>query len=387
MSRRITLVTPTTHVDGGVARHVCDSADALTQAGHEVSVVTGRAPAGPIDWRAIVVPGMEAGSEGAAGMAAEVAHAVATTRPEVVHVHHYDLPELVRLLRGQATVVVSAHGWSGCGPNTAFFGRGTVCHKPHGPACLAAIAVLGCAHRKNVLPALGSVAEAGRRLEALGTADVAVAYSGAVADHLARNDVRARVVRMPVRAPAATSWPASSAGEVALFVGRLSAVKGADRLIRAAARARVPVEVVGDGHDAGALRRLAGTLSADVRFSGWLGGAELEAAFARARLVVMPHRWPEPFGLVGVEALMRERGVIASSSGGVAEWLEDGVSGRLVRPGSVPELAGALRALWDDPARADAMGRAGRARVLERFSYAAHAASLDAAYAGTAPCA
>jgi glycosyltransferase involved in cell wall biosynthesis len=75
----------------------------------------------------------------------------------------------------------------------------------------------------------------------------------------------------------------------------------------------------------------------------------------------------DSFGLMVVEAMLRGVPVIASSAGGPAEIVRDGVDGLLVEPTDVPALAGAVRRLARDPVRRAEMGAAGRARVLERF--------------------
>ena len=97
-------------------------------------------------------------------------------------------------------------------------------------------------------------------------------------------------------------------------------------------------------------------------------------------MVAIPSLWPEPFGLVGIETLAQGRPVIASATGGIGDWLEDGVGGLLVTPGDARALAAALDELLADPERQRAMGAAGRARVASRFTAAHHVAALLAAF-------
>jgi glycosyltransferase involved in cell wall biosynthesis len=94
----------------------------------------------------------------------------------------------------------------------------------------------------------------------------------------------------------------------------------------------------------------------------------------------MPSLWPEPFGLVGIEAHAAGRPVVASATGGVADWLEDGISGLCVKPGDKGALAAALNELLADPQRQQTMGAAGRRTVAARFSRQQHVAALLDAY-------
>ena len=167
-----------------------------------------------------------------------------------------------------------------------------------------------------------------------------------------------------------------------VFAGRVVTPKGVEVLIRAAATVNAEFVICGDGWRLDAMRRLARRLGVQERiaFAGWLGADELAHALAEASVVAMPSVWPEPFGLVGIEALAAGRPVIASATGGVGDWLEDGVNGLCVRPGDAPALAHALEELLADPARQQRMGAAGREMVAARFSPERHVAALSDAY-------
>ena len=78
--------------------------------------------------------------------------------------------------------------------------------------------------------------------------------------------------------------------------------------------------------------------------------------------MAVPSLWPEPFGLIGIEAFGCGRPVVASDTGGVREWLEPGVNGLAVAPGRPRALAAALSELLADPVRQARMGAAGAPR-------------------------
>ena len=167
-------------------------------------------------------------------------------------------------------------------------------------------------------------------------------------------------------------------------VGRLVPIKGHAILLEAlaAARARVPaltLEVAGDGPLDGELRGLAerhGVADA-VTFLGRV--APVAPVLERAEIVVVPSLG-EGFGMVALEAMERGRPVVASAVGGLPEIVEDGRTGLLVPTGDAASLAAALVDLASDPARAAAMGAAGRERAVTAFTQARCTDRTDALY-------
>jgi len=97
-------------------------------------------------------------------------------------------------------------------------------------------------------------------------------------------------------------------------------------------------------------------------------------------VVAVPSHF-EGFGLVAAEAMAAGRPVVASAVDGLAEVVEDGVTGLLVPPGDSAALAAALIDLLQHPAKAVEMGRRGKARVRELFSVERYRESILAAYA------
>ncbi|MBK8181019.1 MAG: glycosyltransferase [Planctomycetes bacterium] len=113
---------------------------------------------------------------------------------------------------------------------------------------------------------------------------------------------------------------------------------------------------------AGAGRLAEGLLGAERL--GWLDREALRGELRRARALLFPARWQEPFGLVGLEALAQGTPVIAMETGGVSDWAGEGA--RLVGPGDVGAMVAEMRALEADPALALALGERGR-QAAARF--------------------
>lgn len=227
-------------------------------------------------------------------------------------------------------------------------------------------------------------------------ADAVAAVSGALAA-----DVRSLGVPVVHVIPMPLDWvvhggPAGEAGTRdaghMLFVGRLSAQKGATYLVEALARLRasrpeVRLTIVGDGPERPALQAQAAALAVagSVDFVGTRSPTEVAALYRRATVLAIPATTGrggerEGFGLVAVEAMLASLPVVATASGGLVDIVEDGKTGLLVADADAAALATALARVLDDRALAEAMGTRGRASALERFAPAALARAYVALY-------
>lgn len=155
-----------------------------------------------------------------------------------------------------------------------------------------------------------------------------------------------------------------------IHASNMRPVKNIPRVIEVFARVRAKMPcrlaMVGDGPECIPARRLAEELgvAADVLF---LGNQEsTEELFAMSEVLLLPSE-TESFGLVALEAMSCAVPVVASRRGGLPEVVEDGRTGLLFEPDDVEGMATAVLGLLTDPARARAMGDAGRALAREKF--------------------
>ncbi|MBJ7595200.1 MAG: glycosyltransferase family 4 protein [Candidatus Dormibacteraeota bacterium] len=163
---------------------------------------------------------------------------------------------------------------------------------------------------------------------------------------------------------------------------RLETHKGIDVLLDACARlnGRTPLvhlDIYGDGSLRAELERRAAGSALDVTFHGNV--SDVRERLLDADIFVLPSRG-ENLPITILEAMAVALPVVASRVGGVAELVDDGVSGRLVEPDDVAALAQALTPLIADSHQRAAMGRAGVARVAEHFDAAQAGAEMVALY-------
>ena len=170
---------------------------------------------------------------------------------------------------------------------------------------------------------------------------------------------------------------------VLVAVARLVPQKGVDTALEALALVRehhsAHLVVLGEGPLRAELAELAASLDIEeaVSFPGRVG--DVAWWLRRAAVLVHPARW-EGFGLALLEAMLSARPVVASSVSSIPEIVVDGETGRLVPPDDPLALADAVTDLLDHPARAAAMGEAGRTLALEEFSVARMAERTAAVY-------
>ena len=163
----------------------------------------------------------------------------------------------------------------------------------------------------------------------------------------------------------------------------MTAIKGGDILIRAAAYvARLlakPVRLAfaGNGPAEESWRTLAREQNVDAVFHGWVAGDARTALLRSASLIAVPSLWPEPFGLVGLEAAVHGVPAVGFDVGGIGEWLRDDVNGRLVpEVGSSSALGSAIGRMLTSTSELVRLGD-GAVRVASELTLDAHLATVE----------
>ncbi|QGM48103.1 glycosyltransferase [Methylocystis heyeri] len=147
----------------------------------------------------------------------------------------------------------------------------------------------------------------------------------------------------PVEAEPLGPKPAPATGDF-LFVGRLSAEKGAALFAQAAEAAGVAAVFIGDGPAAGELR----AKYPRARLLGWRSPAKVREAMRAARALVFPSLWYEGLGLTALEAKAMGTPVIVSDICAARDEIADGSEGLWFASGDAASLSQALRRMADD---------------------------------------
>jgi glycosyltransferase involved in cell wall biosynthesis len=151
----------------------------------------------------------------------------------------------------------------------------------------------------------------------------------------------------------------------ALYVGRLSAEKGIETLLRAWKNLEVLLRVCGDGP----LRRLVEDATClGITSLGWQSRDLVAAEMARAAFLIVPSAWPESFPMVIVEAFCQGLPVIASRIGALAEIIDHGRTGLLFSTEDAEDLANNVRWAHKHPEEMSTMGAHARKVYEERYS-------------------
>jgi len=326
----------------------------------------------------------EEGLEGAIGRAR-------AWTPQVCYSHNMRFLEIEDRLLREWPVVKMMHGYFGTcigGQKSFSFPTSRPCDRRFGAACLACYLPRGCGRFS-----LGEMTRQYRWARAQRKLFPRYAAFVVASDHMKREYARngapeKRIHAVPLfpanRLPAdAGTAPTAEPAQV-LFLGRMIRLKGGDLLIRAMAEAAgrlarpLALVMAGDGPQRHPWEQLAGALNVSVTFTGWLEGEALWRAMQTASALALPSVWPEPFGLVGLEAGQCGVPAVAFDVGGVRQWLQDGSNGTLVPadPPSAAAFADGILRLFERPERLAAMRQSAR-EVSTRMSLGAHLETLE----------
>jgi len=395
---RVAIVTQTRALVGGVETYLERVIPGLTER-HTLAF-----------WSASPQSGNRVAIELPAGVTTFAAHssdADAVTclkafAPDVLFAHGLDNPTLEAQLLAVAPAVAVQHNYNGAcisGSKTMSWPSVHACTRRLGPACLALYFPRRCGGLNPLTMArMYNVQTA--RLATLARCAAVVTLSAHMRDEMLRQGLSAeRLHVIPpfvVAREAATSSRAADETTHLLFLGRLEPLKGVPRLLDAlpmvaTALARpVSLTIAGDGADRRALEDHARRVETrqplvSVRFTGWQEAEGRDRLLAETDAIVVPSLWPEPFGLVGLEAAVAGVPAVAFATGGIVDWLKDDATGTLATAeGARPQaLADAIVRCVGNPDVRARLARGAR-EFAAGWTIDRHVTSLDALLAQAA---
>ena len=380
---------------GGAEVYVLDVMARLEARGHEVGVLHD-APAAPeLEGRrpAFRVPGSMGFLHDPSPAAAEAARrAAAAFAPDAIYLVQAMNPAVNLALAGAAPCVQYAMGLRLTCPTGRRLPRTWegVCTKPFDAHCLWKAHTQLCMPRRPDT-ALKVWNDVRRNLKAARLAQRILAPSRYTRDLLVRGGTAPELVEvlyLYTDLTPAMERARPAAERRILALGRMEAEKGFQHLFEALPLLDEPVvlELVGDGPFRKELEAMARQAPPRHRavITPWAPRERLTGVFSRARVVAIPSTWPEPFGIVGIEAMAHGLPAVGFEVGGIADWLSGGKTGALVPRKDIPALARALGAYLGDPDLALRHGAAGREEVRRRFLPDHHLDRLEAVLAEAA---
>jgi glycosyltransferase involved in cell wall biosynthesis len=389
---RILIVNPFRSQLGGVERYLEAMLPGLLRRGYDVALLyrySAPVESARIDTSCHGVPTWCLEEQGST----EILAGIAKWRPDVVFAHGIvDDSRLIEdaLLSAYPSILYLHNYDRTCpsGRKTHSFPRPEMCTRAFGPACLMLYYPRRCGglHPGTMFRMFR---ETQRENEQLRRYAAVLVASRAMYDELLRHDLpegKAHLVRYPatdISAPDEPPAPKELTNQI-LFLGRLTDVKGVDYLIRAMPRVAqilgrpVTLSVAGEGPAGGQLRELTAQLGAPVSFAGWAGTREKTNLIRASDLLAVPSVWPEPFGLVGIEAGALGVPAAAYAVGGIRDWLTPGENGELARadPPTVEGLAQAIGRALRSPQHYAHLCH-GAWEVARHFTLTSHLDRLD----------
>jgi glycosyltransferase involved in cell wall biosynthesis len=365
---------------GGVESYLAAIMPALQARGHHLAFLcdTSRAHEGPTRLDGLT-PVFSAADDGLS----QATERARSWGPDVCFSHNMGRLELEERVMSFAPVVKMMHGYFGTcvsSQKAHAFPRMQACSRTFGLPCLALYMPRRCGQLRPALM-MQQFRWTSRQHGLFDRYQHVVVASSHMAREYGRHGVnREHLTVAPLFAtePSAPTPRALPLEPTVLFLGRMTRLKGGDVLIHAADHASrllgKPVRLLfaGNGPAEEPWRELARRLKVEATFCGWLAGPARTDVLRRASLIAVPSLWPEPFGLVGLEAAVHGVPAIAFDTGGIGEWLHDDVNGRLVCEAGSPEALGSVLAqVLTGTIDLERLGQ-GALRVASTLTSAAH---------------
>ncbi|HLG97623.1 MAG TPA: glycosyltransferase family 4 protein [Bryobacteraceae bacterium] len=388
---RILIATAHRNLVGGVEKYLQAICPRLQERGHilgllhEYEVTPGRETIDPAQGFARIWLPAKADTK-------SILRAIAEWRPDIIYYHGFDRTESLALedaLLSAYPVALYVHNYDrtcGTGQKCYMSPQPKICDRQIGPMCLLLHYPRRCGglhpgvmwrrYRRHV--ALNA------RLPQFKAVLVGSAHMHRELENSGERSGQVHLLPLPAADEPMQSPPdsRSTTGQI-LYVGRLTRLKGVDYVIRAIPAAakelgrKLSVVVAGDGPERQTLGVLADRLGVAVDFKGWVETGTKLDLMRQAELLAVPSLWPEPFGLVGLEAGGVGLPAVGFATGGIPDWLIPRETGELAP--SPPTVQGLTEAIVRALASAEHYRRlcTGAWNLTRKFSVNRHVDQLE----------
>lgn len=367
---------------GGAEVYFTDIINSLEERGLEIAVLysamkgNGYKSSGRKEYFIPPSPGLLRGLS----LLKEVRKIVNEINPDVIHIHGfhgYTSPLIIRELLRRCPTIHTAHDVMAFCLNREKICKyeNDICTKAVGWGCLTSRCI-SLFKKGIVILTLKSIITQNFEMKQYRNLQKVIVASEYMRDELVRNGVSIENIEvLYYYLNVENDWfnwrEKEEKSNIILYVGRVEKNKGVGELIEILSLVRgIPWEakIVGYGNYENKVRERINFLglSDKVNMVGHIPHKDLHHYYSEASMVVVPSIYPEPFGLIGIEAMYFGKPVVAFDVGGISEWLKDGENGFLVNFPDKKQFAERIKLLLEDSSLAEKFGRNGK-EMVKRF--------------------
>lgn len=306
----------------------------------------------------------------------EIRRIIDKENPDVIYLHNISHTSYIDLLARLRPSVRFIHDHRVfCPKGDKFLDReNKICRRPCGLTCFINTYVNRCLPR-NPLKATQLIKQTKKQIRTNSKIPVIVA-SNYMKDCLIQNGFQELQIKVMPYYTSPMQYGEVFFKDFIVFAGRIHKTKGLQFLLSVLTEcpAEIKLFIIGDGAYRDTLQCIVSQLGLEdrVNFLGRLSQQAMADYFINCLAVVVPSRWPEPFGSVGIEAMSYKKPVIATDVGGISDWLQDGHNGFLVKYNDIAHFAERINLLFYNRKKAKDMGEKGYQMFLGEFSKDKH---------------
>ncbi len=309
----------------------------------------------------------------------ELKELINRANPDIIYLHNVTNPETINTCISTRPAIRFFHDHRNfCLTSNRLLKNNEVCKQRLGKLCIKSVHPQECASPFNYITAKMYLIEKQIQLFYNLKLDHAIVASHYMKQELIEHGFPSdRITINPYFTKVNCVDNGTYGSRVILAIGRIVSDKGFDLLLDALHLIEYEdfkLIFIGDGPALSDIKQKIGRLGlqSKVEFKGWLDREEVHNYLTNCQFVVVPSLWPEPFGIVGIEAMACKKPVIAFAVGGIGDWLKDKYNGLLIEPGNVYALSKAIKLLLSSPEYCRNLGLNGYSRFIEEFSEQGH---------------